>query len=91
MSIALLREPSPRLEEGIVTYIERAPVDVDLARRQHDAYRAALAAAGWDVRVVDPADDQPDSVFIEDTLVVCEDLAVLTRPGDEVRRGEVPV
>ncbi len=89
-SIALVREPSHRLEEGIVTYIERVPVDLDLARRQHDAYRTALSDAGWDVRFVDPADDQPDSVFVEDAVVVCDDLAVVTRPGDPERRGELP-
>ena len=66
-----------------------APVDVDLARRQHAAYRAALAAAGWEVVDVEPADDCPDSVFVEDTLVVCDGLAVVTRPGAPERRPEV--
>jgi dimethylargininase len=36
-----------------------------------------------------PAEDCPDSVFIEDTVVICEDLAVLTRPGAPARRAEV--
>nr|WP_239091155.1 N(G),N(G)-dimethylarginine dimethylaminohydrolase [Asanoa iriomotensis] len=64
-------------------------MDVELARRQHDAYREALAAAGWSVVDVAPADDCPDSVFVEDTLVVCDDLAVVTRPGAPERRQEV--
>ena len=34
-------------------------------------------------------DDHPDSVFVEDTVVVCDGLAVLTRPGAPARRGEV--
>jgi dimethylargininase len=86
---ALVRRPSSRLAEGLVTYIERVPVDVDLARRQHDAYVAALDASGWSVHPVAPVDDCPDSVFVEDTVVVCEDLAVLTRPGAAQRRPEV--
>jgi len=86
---ALVRAPSSRLAEGIVTHISRTPVDVDLARRQHDDYRAALAGAGWSVVEVAPADDCPDSVFVEDTMVVCGDLAVLTRPGAEERRPEI--
>jgi dimethylargininase len=36
-----------------------------------------------------PAEDCPDSVFIEDTVVVCADLAVLARPGAPARRAEV--
>jgi len=77
------------LADGIVTHISRTSVDVAVARRQHDGYRAALAGAGWDVRDVGPADDCPDAVFVEDTLVVCDDLAVVTRPGAPERRAEV--
>ena len=33
---------------------------------------AVLAAAGWQPVEVPPADDCPDSVFIEDTMVVYE-------------------
>ncbi|WP_158883707.1 dimethylargininase [Amycolatopsis anabasis] len=88
--IALVRRPSSRLAEGLVTHLDRVPVNVELALSQHDAYRAALAAAGWEVREVEPADDCPDSVFVEDALVVCDDLAVLTRSGAPERRGERP-
>jgi dimethylargininase len=87
--IALIRRPSGRLAEGIVTHVERVPVDVVLARRQHDGYRAALAGAGWEVREVPPADLCPDSVFVEDVVVVCAGLAILTRPGAPPRRAEV--
>src|SRR5262245_47612727 len=86
--IALVRRPGPLLPEGIVTHIERTPVDVDLARRQHQSYVDALAAQGWEVREVPPADTCPDAVFVEDTVVVCEDLAVITRPGAPSRLAE---
>ena len=85
----LVRGPSSRLTEGIVTHLSRAPVDVALARAQHAAYAAALAACGWMIRQAPAAEDCPDSVFIEDTVVVCEDLAVLARPGAPARRAEV--
>jgi dimethylargininase len=85
----LVRAPSSRLAEGIVTYISRSPVDLALARAQHAAYAAALAQAGWQVQQAPAAEDCPDSVFIEDAVVVCEDLAVLTRPGAPARRAEL--
>jgi dimethylargininase len=72
-----------------VTYGEREHVDAALAARQHDAYVGALVAAGWRVHEVEPADDLPDSAFVEDTVVVCGDLAVLARPGAPERRAEV--
>ena len=86
--IALVRRPSSRLADGIVTHIERSQVDLGLARRQHDGYRAALADHGWRVHEVPEADDCPDSVFIEDTVVVCAGTAVITRPGAPSRRPE---
>jgi dimethylargininase len=85
----MVRPPSSRLAEGIVTHISRTTVDVELARAQHAAYASALAASGWQVEQVPVAEDCPDSVFVEDAVVVCDDLAVLTRPGAPQRRPEV--
>ena len=77
------------MAEGIVTYGDREPVDAALAVEQHAAYVAAIADAGWEIREVPHADDLPDSAFVEDTVVVCGDLAVVTRPGAVERRAEV--
>jgi dimethylargininase len=87
--IALVRRPSPRLADGIVTHIDRTPVDAARAAAQHAAYVDALAGAGWSIREVAPADALPDSAFIEDTMVVTDGLAVMTRPGAPERRAEV--
>lgn len=89
MNIALVRPPSPRLADGLVTHLDREPVDAGLAADQHAAYVTALADAGWQVRALPAADDLPDAVFVEDTVVVSGDLAVLSRPGAPERRPEV--
>ena len=86
---ALVRQPSSRLAEGIVTHLTRSSIDVSLAQAQHAAYVEALGASGWAIEQAPAADGCPDSVFIEDTVVICEDLAVLTRPGALARRPEV--
>ncbi|WP_109474569.1 dimethylargininase [Ornithinimicrobium cavernae] len=87
---ALVREPSPRLAEGLVTHVERSDtVDPVRAVRQWEAYRAALAEAGFAVTEVSPAPEHPDSVFVEDALLVVQDLAVVTAPGARERRDEV--
>ncbi|MET7285284.1 dimethylargininase [Streptomyces sp. NPDC005573] len=87
---ALVRRPSPRLAEGLVTHIEREKVDVELAVTQWEAYVEALREHGWETVEVDPADDCPDSVFVEDTVVMYRNVALITRPGAESRRGESP-
>ena len=84
-----MRPPSRRLAEGLVTHIDRTPVDVVEALREWHGYVAALQAAGWRTIEVDAAADCPDSVFVEDTMVVFRDLAVLARPGADQRKPEV--
>jgi dimethylargininase len=88
VSRALVRRPGPRLAEGLVTHQDRVPVDTALAGRQWEGYVAALAAAGWRPIEVPPADDCPDGVFVEDTMVVYGDLAVIARSGAPGRRAE---
>jgi dimethylargininase len=85
---ALVRRPGSRLAEGLVTHIERSPVDVNIAMRQWEGYLRAFVDAGWRVTEVEPAPACPDSVFVEDTVVVYGDLAVIARPGAAERRPE---
>jgi dimethylargininase len=87
---ALVRRPSPRLAEGLLTHLERRPVDVALAREQWHSYVEAMAGNGWNTVEVTPADDCPDGVFVEDTVVVVRGgPAVVANPGAPERRSEV--
>lgn len=96
----LVRPPSSALADGELTHLERVPVDADLAVRQWTEYVAVFRGLGWDVRELPAAEEHPDGVFVEDTVVVFDGpagagpaagagLAVLTRPGALSRRGEV--
>ena len=85
---ALIRRPSSRLTEGIVSHIEREPVDVARAVEQWDAYGEALRRSGWRTVEVPPVDDCPDSVFVEDTMVVFAGTVVISRPGTPTRQPE---
>jgi dimethylargininase len=73
-----------------LTHLERVPIDVALARRQHASYEAVLRDAGYSVERLAASPDMPDSVFIEDIAVVFDDVAVVTRPGAASRRSEIP-
>jgi dimethylargininase len=86
----LVRPPSARLAEGIVTHIERTEVDAGLAAEQWQRYVAIWADAGWHVVELPALEDHPDGVFVEDTMTVFGDIAVIARPGAAERRGEVP-
>ncbi|MBN9194922.1 MAG: N(G),N(G)-dimethylarginine dimethylaminohydrolase [Microbacterium sp.] len=85
----LVRPPSRRLAEGEITHLERVPVDPALARAQWERYVDQFRTRGWEIVEVEAADDQPDGVFVEDAVVVFDDLAVLCRAGAPSRRGEL--
>lgn len=85
---ALVRRPGPRLTEGIVTHVDRVPIDHTKALLQWSGYVAALETAGWEIIEVPPAHDCPDAVFIEDTMVVYRNVAVIARPGADTRKPE---
>ncbi|MBK6646783.1 MAG: dimethylargininase [Anaerolineales bacterium] len=89
MTIAVTRRISPRLNECEITHIERAPIDLDTARAQHDAYVHLLADLGCQVIELPEEPDLPDSVFVEDTAFILPEVAVITRPGADSRRPEV--
>ena len=86
---ALVRRPSPRLADGLVTHIDRSPIDVELAQQQWGEYVATLQSHGWVTTEVPAAPGLPDSAFVEDTMVVFRDMAVLARPGADERKPEV--
>ena len=87
---ALTREVSPTITECALTFHQRQPIDLDLARAQHRVYGDCLRRHGFTVLVAPPAPDLPDAVFVEDAAVVVEELAVLTAPALPARRAEVP-
>jgi dimethylargininase len=87
--IALVRRPSPRMADGLVTHIDRTPVDVALAQLQWQSYVDALRSNGWSVTEVPAAPGLPDSAFVEDTMVVHRGVAVVARPGADERKPEV--
>ena len=88
-NLALVRLPSSTFADGELTHLERTPVDLALADTQWENYVAVLEAYGFTTVEVEAADTHPDSVFIEDTVVILDGTAVITSPGAESRRGEI--
>jgi dimethylargininase len=88
--IAITRAVSPALAECELTCLSRVPIDVRVARVQHRAYEQALTEAGYRVEQLDADETMPDSVFVEDMAVVFDEVAILTNPGAESRRCEMP-
>ena len=71
-----------------LTHAARQPIDAQIARAQHRQYEQGLADLGCSIQRLPEEPSLPDSVFLEDTAVVLDELAIITRPGAESRRPE---
>jgi dimethylargininase len=85
---AIVRPPTANFADGLTTADLGAP-DFDLALAQHARYCEALEACGLKLTRLEPDSRYPDSTFVEDTAVLTEHCAILTRPGAPSRAGEV--
>ena len=85
---AFTRAVSPRLAECALTHLERTPIDVAEAVSQHAAYEQALASAGLELIRLPELPDDPDAVFVEDTALLLDGHAIITRPGIASRANE---
>jgi dimethylargininase len=88
MPAALTRAVSPALASCELTWLAREPIDVDKAIEQHRHYENSLRALGIRVMSLPAQPDLPDSVFVEDPLVVFDEVAIVTRMGAVSRRAE---
>ncbi len=85
---AIVKEPCASFASGLTT-IDLGKPDQEIVLRQHQAYCEALESCGLELVRLPPDDQYPDSTFVEDTALLTDRGAVLTRPGDVSRRGEV--
>ena len=88
MLTALTRAVSPSINQCEIGFIEREPIDVAKANEQHHEYETLLAELGARVISLPAEPDYPDSVFVEDPVVVVDEVAIMTRMGAASRRGE---
>ncbi len=88
MLIAITRAVSRSIVHCELTHLERVSIDIEHARLQHHAYEEILRGLGVEVHSLPEEPHLPDSVFVEDTAIVLDECAVLTRPGAASRRPE---
>jgi dimethylargininase len=85
---AITRKPCSRFAEGITTAHLGEP-DLKFVLQQHRDYLYALKSCGLEVTELDADENFPDNCFVEDTAVIADEVAVITNPGAEPRKGEI--
>jgi len=88
MLTAITHIVSPRINCCELTFIEREPIDYELAARQHEAYCGLLKYCGAEVLKLSANASCPDCCFVEDTAIALDELAIITSMGTAARRAE---
>ena len=85
---AIVRPPARNFADGL-TSVDLGNADYERASQQHRTYCEALQSCGLSLTELEPAEQYPDSTFVEDTALITARGAILTRPGAPSRAGEV--
>ena len=88
MQLAITHVPSSNLADGLRTHVARIEIDQSSALQQHREYCRTLERLGAEVITLDVNPLAPDAVFIEDTAIVLDEVAILTSMGKAARRAE---
>ena len=88
MHQAIVRKPTSNFGNGLTTSNLGAP-SYERALEQHQAYCEALQVCGLALTHLETDERHPDATFVEDTAVLFNGCAVVTRPGAASRVGEV--
>lgn len=88
MLTAITRAVSPALVHCELSFIDRQPMNLAVARAQHRAYEELLANLGVQVISLPEEPELPDSMFVEDPAIVLDELAVIFPLGTPSRRPE---
>jgi len=86
---AITRKISPSINKCELAHLERQPIDYQIATNQHEKYEKVLRSLGIKVISLPAEGNLPDSVFVEDTAIVLDEIAIITNPGAVSRKPEI--
>ncbi len=85
---AITREVSSSINDCELSFHGRQLIDLAKAIAQHKAYQDCLAELGAQIVSLPAEPDLPDAVFVEDPVVVLDEIAVISNMGAPSRRPE---
>jgi dimethylargininase len=85
----IVRELSPSFSNSIKQNEPTEPINLDLAKKQHNDYTELLKKLCDHADIISYDDKCPDCCFIEDTIMCFDDTIVLCNPGADSRKPEI--
>ena len=83
---AIIRQPNKSIQNGLSSkYLNP---QFEIIAEEHSNYIKAIEKAGLKITLLEPKEDYPDSIFVEDPALTYKSSVIILNPADPTRNGE---
>ena len=83
---AIIRQPNKSIQNGLSS--QNLHPQYEIIEEEHSNYIKAIKEAGLKINLLEPLEEYPDSLFVEDPALTYKSNIIILNPADPSRNGE---
>ena len=83
---AIIRKPNKSIQNGLSS--QNLHPDYEIIAEEHRNYIKAINESGLKINLLEPLEEYPDSIFVEDPALTYKSTIIILNPFDSSRNGE---
>ena len=83
---AIIRKPNKSIQNGLSS--QNLHPQYEIVAKEHSNYIKAMEEAGLKINLLEPLEEFPDSIFVEDPALTYKSNVIILNPFDPSRNGE---
>ena len=83
---AIIRKPNKSIQNGLSS--QNLHPQFEIVFKEHSNYIQAMEEAGLKINLLEPLEEYPDSIFVEDPAITYKSNVIILNPFDPSRNGE---
>ena len=83
---AIIRKPNKSIQNGLSS--QNLHPQYEIITEEHSNYIKAMEKAGLKINLLEPLEEYPDSIFVEDPALTYKSSVIILNPFDPSRNGE---
>ena len=83
---AIIRKPNKSIQNGLSS--QHLHPQFEIVFKEHSNYIQAMEEAGLKINLLEPLEEYPDSIFVEDPAITYKSNVIILNPFDPSRNGE---
>ena len=82
----IIRKPNKSIKNALSS--QNINPDFDIVMDEHKTYLKVLKELNLNINLLEPLEDFPDSIFVEDPALIYKKVCIILNPYDQSRNGE---